>query len=119
MAQQQHGRWLRRGVWMAVISTSLLLLGPLWWATQALAPAFARALDRAQPWLALWRAAVFLLLIGGWPWWVEWRARHRAWSPNQQAFVLAQRWRVAAWLLVIELMLVQRLPVRFVEAVVG
>ena len=74
MAQQQHGRWLRRGVWMAVISTSLLLLGPLWWATQALAPAFARALDRAQPWLALWRAAVFLLLIGGWPWWVEWRA---------------------------------------------
>jgi hypothetical protein len=97
----------------------LLLFGQMLWVTRELAPAFARGLDQAQPWLALWRAAVFLLLIGGWPWWVEWWVRHGAWLSAQQAFVLAQRWRVAAWLLVIELILVQRVLVRFVEAIAG
>lgn len=114
--------WTRRrgwgvGITMAVIG--LLLLGPRLWTTRALTPTFASKVDQVQPWLAWWRTVLFLLLIGGWPGWVNRLARYQHWSIADRAFVLAQRWRVAAWLIVIELVLVQRMPWRFVEAVAG
>ena len=119
MAGRYWTRGRRWGVWIAVAVIGLLLLGQMLWVTRELAPAFARGLDQAQPGFALWRTTLFLLLIGGWPWWVDQVTRYRDWSTAHRAFVLTQRWRVAAWLLVIELVLIQRMPVRFVEAVVG
>ena len=55
---------------MATIAVAILLLGQMLWTTRELAPAFARGLDQAQLWLALWRVAVFVILIGFWPLWV-------------------------------------------------
>jgi hypothetical protein len=98
---------------------AVLLLGQALWATRALAPTFANGLHEAQLGLAVWRASAFLLLIGLWPLWVERMARRYAWSAAHRDFVRAQRVRVAVWLIVLELVLVQGVLVRFVREVVG
>ena len=119
VARERRVRWLLWwGLWVISIAASILLLGQLLWMTRELAPVFAHGLDQARPWLFLWRAAVFGMLIGLWPLWVDRLGQHYAWSPAHRAFVLAQRWRVAAWLIVLELVLVQGMLVGFLEAVV-
>ena len=112
-------RCLRPVLWTTTVVAAVLLLGQLRWATRALAPALAEGLAEAKLAFALWRAIIFLLLIGLWPFWVEQLARRYAWSTDHQAFVRAQRWRVATWLIVLELVLVQGVLIRFVKAVAG
>jgi hypothetical protein len=106
-------------LWTIVMLAAVLLLGQALWATRALAPAFAKGLDQAQIGLALWRSSAFVLLIGLWPLWVERLARRYAWSAAHRAFAHAQRVRVAMWLIVLELVLVQGVLVRFVQVVAG
>jgi hypothetical protein len=55
------------------------------------------------------------MLIGCWPLWIGGLAQHYDWSPSRQSFVLAQRWRVAVWLIVLELVLVQGVLFRFLQ----
>lgn len=92
-------------------------LGLAVWHARTPAAAIAAQLEAAHPWLALWRALLFTLLIGGWPRWVEFLSARYRWTAAHRDRVAAQRWRVAAWLLVIELLLVQGVLGRFVHQV--
>lgn len=77
--------------------------------------AVATGIERARPWLAAWRAAVFVALIGLWPRLINALADRYGWSNARRQHVCTQRWRVAAWLIVIELVLVQNLIGKFVN----
>jgi len=94
----------------------LAIIGTVAWHHFQDARVIAQTLEQAGPWLAAWRAALFLLLIGIWPRWVAWLAHGYGWPEAQRRHVLAQRWRVAAWLIVIELLLVQDVAGRFINA---
>lgn len=83
------------------------------------AEAVAAGIERARPWLAAWRAAVFVALIGLWPQMINTLTNHYGWSDAQRQYVRTQRWRVAAWLIVIELVLVQNLIGKFVNGLVS
>lgn len=81
--------------------------------------AVAAGIERARPWLAAWRAAVFVVLIGLWPRLINALADRYGWNDAQRRYVSAQRWRVATWLIVIELVLVQNLIGKFVNGLVS
>jgi hypothetical protein len=108
---------LRSGLWAIGIVACLGLAGIGLWLTRTLAPAFAHGWDGLQVGLALWRTGLFFVLIGFWPLWIERLARYRVWPPAHRTFVLAQRWRVAAWLILLELVLVQGLLGHYIEAI--
>jgi hypothetical protein len=65
------------------------------------------ALQALKPRLACWRLAVFSVLIGGWPYWVNRYGRCFQLTPQQQYGLIMYRWRFAILLLLIELILVQ------------
>jgi hypothetical protein len=101
----------------SVILIGLAVVGIVAWhyATDAQAVAF--GLEAARPWLSVWRAALSAALIVLWPPLINWLAARYGWSDGQRRYVTAQRWRVAAWLIVIELVLVQNLVGRFINGV--
>lgn len=78
--------------------------------------AIAAGIERARPWLAAWRAALFFSLIGFWAQLINALANRYGWNDPQRQHLGAQRWRVAAWLIVIELVLVQNLIGKFVNS---
>lgn len=80
--------------------------------------AVAAGIERARPWLAAWRAALFISLVGLWPRLINALADRYGWSYAQRQHVCTQRWRVATWLIVIELVLVQNLIGKFVNGLV-
>lgn len=77
------------------------------WTWQAGSDAVRQGLQAAKPWLLAWRLLLFAVLIGGWPYWVGCLARRGRLDERLYRHALSQRWRVAAWLLVIEILLVQ------------
>jgi hypothetical protein len=81
--------------------------------------AVAAGIERARPWLAAWRAALFISLVGLWPRLINVLADRYGWSDAQRQHVCTQRWRVATWLIVIELVLVQNLIGKFVNGLVS
>lgn len=83
------------------------------------AQAVAAGLERARPWLAAWRAVLFIALIGWWPRLIDVLAGRYGWSEQHRSYVTTKRWRVAAWLVVIELLLVQNLAGKFVNGLVS
>jgi len=83
------------------------------------AQAIAAGIERARPWLAAWRTAMFVALIGLWPRLINALADRYGWNDAQRQHVCTQRWRVATWLIVIELVLVQNLIGKFVNGLVS
>lgn len=103
------------GLGLALLAALMMLVGLVLglWAYQAGLPAVERALDAAKPYLAAWRLLVFLILIGGWPRWIDVAARRWRWPEAKRRAVLALRWRAVAWLLVIEALFVQNVGGEF------
>lgn len=79
----------------------------------------AAGIERARPWLAAWRAALFISLVGLWPRLINALADRYGWNDARRQHVASQRWRVAAWLVVIELAVVQNLIGKFVNGLVS
>lgn len=99
----------------SLILIGLAIVGTVAWHYVTDAHAVANGIDVARSWLAAWRAGLFLTLIVLWGHLTDWLAGVYRWSEARRRFVSAQRWRVAAWLVVIELVLVQNLVGRFVN----
>ena len=60
-------------------------------------------LDQASSWLLVWRALLFLVLIGAWRYWA---GLYRCWGyldARQFTRLLNLRWRMACWLIILEL----------------
>ena len=95
------------------LAIALLLAGILTvWGRVESAAAIAVHLRAAGPALGVFRLALALVLIGGWPHWVEVLARVYRLSPERASELARLRWRLAAWLIVLELILVQGVAVR-------
>jgi hypothetical protein len=99
----------------SVILIGLAVVGTVAWHYVTDAQAVANSIDSVRPWFAAWRAVLFATLIVLWPRLSNWLAVRYCWNDGQRRYVAAQRWRVAAWLIVIELVLVQNLVGRFVN----
>lgn len=81
--------------------------------------AIAAGIQRSRPWLVAWRTAMFVVLIGLWPRLINVLADRYGWNDAQRQNASTQRWRVAAWLIVIELVLVQNLIGKFVNGLMS
>lgn len=103
------------GLGLALLAALMLLVGLVLgvWVYYAGLPAVERALDTAKPYFAAWRVLLFLILIGGWPRWIDAAARWWHWPEAKRREALALRWRTAAWLLVIEAFFVQNVGGEF------
>lgn len=100
--------WLLAGV--AVLVT----VAAVAWHGMESAGTIARRLEGARPWLTVWRALLLLTLIGVWPWLIARVGERRGWNASCRRSLVGLRWRAALWLVVIELVLVQRVGGRFV-----
>lgn len=78
--------------------------------------AFKAVLDRAEPWLLLWRLAVLGLFIGHYPFWVTLWARLHRLNAGERDFLISRRWQVAGLLVAFELLFVQKGLVFLVRA---
>lgn len=106
---------LRRLLRLALLGMLFLVISSLtgaalwtWIGASGLNAVDAR-LDAARPWLMGWRVVLFGLVIGFWPQWTGWLAARRQWPPERRQALFDLRWRVAAWGIVLELLLVQNL----------
>lgn len=77
--------------------------------------AIERFTDHAKPWLTLWRAALFIALIGGWRYWSLLYAAWSGMSDHQFQRLLRYRWRIALWLLVMEAVFSQGVLFEFIN----
>lgn len=88
----------------------------LFWHVIESAQSIQEKIRQAKPWLALWRISLFVLIIAYWPQLTEKLAKYFHWSMTDQNDLKAQRWRIAGWLIVIELVLVQGVVHKFAGA---
>lgn len=118
-AQEKSSRGLLRLLFVSgAILTSLTVIGVIAWQHARDAQTVAASIANMRPWLTAWRAVLFISLIGLWPSLINALADRYAWSDEKRQHVTAQRWRVAAWLIVIELVLVRNLIAKFIQAAV-
>jgi len=73
-------------------------------------------IDAARPYLMVWRFALFVAIFGAWPYWIRKLAERRDWETSVAVYWLNQRWRLAAWWIAIELILVQNVIGRILGA---
>jgi hypothetical protein len=76
-------------------------------------------IQQLKPVAAAIRLGFIGLLGASWPWLVERAYRYGRIGEGNRAHLLAQRWRIVVWLMVIELMLGQTLLGRFLTAMTG
>lgn len=70
-------------------------------------------LDRAEWLLAGWRWLLIVIVVGGWRYWVHWLGGHL--PPESKERLVDARWRIAGWLVILEILLGQNLLGRAVE----
>lgn len=113
MTTHRATRAKQRLLWWSIggtlISVIVIATGLLIWAHKQEWASIRRNIDVATPWLTLWRVMFVLLLIGGWPLWVQRLARRYRWDEGHIQRVRRLRWPVAGWLLLIELVVGQHI----------
>ncbi len=76
-------------------------------------------LRAASPWFLGLRITLMAAAVGFWPQGVALLARRQGWPERRTAFMLGLRWRVALWLAVLELVLVQNGYAVFMRLLAG
>jgi len=109
---------LRVLVLFGLILAGLAVVGIVAWHHLTDTQTVATNIAKIRPWLAAWRAALFVVLVGLWPRLINSLADRYRWSEPHRRYITAQRWRVSVWLIVIELVLVQNLIGKFVNGFV-
>jgi hypothetical protein len=75
-------------------------------------------LEAARPGLLLWRVALFGVLIGFWPVWIDVIGHGWHLTEPQRVRLAGARWTLAEWLVVLELELGQNIGGRFLNLLV-
>jgi len=99
----------------------VLVVGSLLWQVlelSSLATVSGRV-ERLSQVAALIRLSLIVLVIGLWPQIISWGCGRDGCSEHRRVDLLAQRWRLLGWLLLIELLLGQRLIGHLLSAVTG
>lgn len=106
--------WIVFGVLVLLAGAGLLI-----WSRYQSLPMIANQLDHAWPWMMVWRLTVYVLVIGGWPRWVAGLGRRYDWTAAFSQQLLQLRWRLAGWLVVLELLLAWNLVGHFLRTLSG
>ena len=72
-------------------------------------------LRAVAPWFLVFRIIFIAAVVGFWPQGIDLLASRCQWTGERKAFMLGQRWRVALWLVAVELVLVQNGYAAFVQ----
>jgi hypothetical protein len=72
-----------------------------------------------KPWLAAWRALLFVLLIGGWPVWIQLLTKRGWLTVTQRIELLDFRLSIALLLILLEVLLSQKVLIHFVDYIAG
>ena len=99
------------GLFLALVV--LGLVGQMAWTQLAGPAAVDHGLQAARPWFLAWRVLFYTAIVLCWNPVVERIAQHQGWESDHTAFVQGLRWRVAIWLIIFELVLVQNIVGRF------
>ena len=114
---------LRRGLLGLSVLAVVLAAGVgvlVWRAVELSSVALVAArVDELKPFAMGVRLALIGLVAALWPWLIGLAHRASRFGEEQRHDLLAQRWRVVGWLLVIELVLGQELLGRFFAATTG
>jgi len=99
----------------------VLLVGNLLWQALALSSVenISRRVEHLSQVAALIRLGLIAGVVGLWPQLVNWACARSGCSEARRADLLAQRWRLLGWLLLIELLLGQRLIGRLLSVLTG
>jgi hypothetical protein len=99
----------------------VLLVGSMLWQALALSSVenVARRVEHLSRVAALIRLSLIVLVVGLWPQLIHWVCGRGGCSESRRVDLLAQRWRLLGWLLLIELLLGQRLIGRLLSAISG
>ena len=76
-------------------------------------------LRAVAPWFLGLRIILMAAAVGFWPQGMAWLARRCQWTGERTAFMLGLRWRLALWLMAVELVLVQNGYAVFVQRLAG
>lgn len=108
---EKRSRWLFwGGILLFLVATALISLWVLSHDTVAKVNTLQDQLAAAKPWLLAWRVGLLFFLVGCFPFWVNRVADFLQFNPQQRQVAINQRWRVAALLLLVELLFAQRGP---------
>jgi len=114
----REGKAFRSIVRAFVVLSAFVAAGVVLWTVQTGHSSVERSIEAAQPYLTLWRVFLFLVLIGGWCHWIELMAGWTGMNDDRIQYARSQRWRVAAWLILIEGILIQGLPRAFFDSLI-
>ena len=96
---------LRLFILTFVAMAGLALVGTGVWRHLAGVEAMGQQLDALKPYLTIWRWSLILALIAAWPPLVRRFLAH--WPEDARERMVGARWRLAIWLVLIELVIVQ------------
>ena len=114
---------LRRSLSQGLLGLMLMLLGlfvlvslaVLLWAQFESLDAIEGRLEAAAPWLTVMRISLIAAVVATWPhlvtWWVT--------DPSKRAALLRARWRLAGWLVILEITLGQGLVGAFIAGLMA
>lgn len=93
----------------------LIIIGLIVSVTYSNVEAIDQFMLQSRPWLGVWRLLVFLIIFGFWPKWSVLYAGWASMNTEQLALMLAYRWRMALWVLVMEGVFSQNILTHFVN----
>ena len=93
--------------WCAIAAAIGLVL--IIWAERVGHAAVLEALSDARPWFLVWRLSLLTAILVYWRSIVAWTSKRFSLSRTSETELLKLRWRAAAWLVVMDLVLVEDL----------
>ena len=102
-------------VLMTCVFALIIIIGLTVSVTYSNVEAIDQFMLQSRPWLGGWRLLVFLIIFGFWPKWSVLYAGWASMNTEQLELMLAYRWRMALWVLVMEAVFSQKILSHFVN----
>jgi len=112
--QIAHRRPSYLWLWLFLGLVLLTVVGLGLWTQQRTLFQVTQDLQAARLGFTVWRWTLYLVVIGGWFYWINILKQRFDFDEIVAQRLLAARWRLAGWLLLLELVLAQNLVGRFV-----
>lgn len=101
----------RRRVFLALLAFGALAAtvagGLSLWRLSTHEDEIARSVEAARPWMLTWRVLIFVSIVGFWRRIATGLAARYGLNERQRRALIHARWRVAAWWIVLDLVLVE------------
>jgi len=116
--QQQGSKVFIRSLKLTMTLAILIMIGLVIGYAYTNLESVDKFITTTKPWLLFWRMLLFLALIAGWSQWSVMYAKWATLTEAQLIRMLECRWRIALWLLIMEVVLSQGILSEFVNGLV-